>query len=471
MLISASQAQPTRRVSMTDLARPESMIYFLLRSRAGHATMPRAETEQNLRLYRAYAHDHRRQADGRWLRPADYQRQRKVFNQLCREAKNHFRQATGRREPTHRQRLEQSRHRAAGQAKLRQAAGAWADPLLRSFLLAEAARQTGDFGQAENLFARCAREEPRAAAFHQGQAMALMGLKRYSEALRAYMRALALKPDSREAVEMLQQALRDAPGSDIETPAFREAREMLSAYPERGGGNIGRVAATTTWLLPGKTLRCKNDTLPDLPMDRLIVQQAVGTPVAEHTLLVDERILADADEVLVQIDSKTLAPAAFRKSSRRKNNEPPMSLITVPDYTFTPLPMLRGDPKNDDAVTAQAVNVFAEMGNDVHRQPVQVRTDQNGYVTDPGPALAEGESAGILLTDKGKLAGVVVRNLDVMADSPAEAVYTAEDLTPLLKRIRKSSPRRRTKRTVTPQPAAGNVFIVYTLKRERFGEK
>lgn len=464
-----ARAQESPGVSMGQLAMPESMIYFLLRGRSADPTNDRAELERKLQHFRSYAHDRRRQADGRWLTPLEYERRREAFNAVCREATNHFRQAKGKREPTHRERLSQSRHQAAGQTKLRQAAGTWAEPLLRTFLLGVAALQEDDFGRAENLFAQCIKEEPRVAAFYQGRAQALMGLKRYSEALRTYMQVVALMPDSREAVGMLRQALKDAPGSNIETPAFREAREMLQAYPDDTKSSQ-RTDKMTTWLLPGKTLREKENSLPNLPMDRLVVQQAVGTPLAEHTLLVDERILRDADEVLVQIDPKTFAPATVSKSARRKSDTIPMTLITVQDYTFTPRIPLYGDPKPCDPLMVHAINTYAEMGGVIREQPVKVLTNQDGYITDPSPSLADGESAGIILTDKGELAGVVVRDLNVTKDSPAETIYVTHDLNPLLKRIPKTSSRNRMKRTVMPKKAPGRVFAVYAIQGERFRE-
>lgn len=471
MLTAASRAQEPRGVSMSLLAMPESMIYFLLRDRAAGSTEQRAETERSLPLFRAYAHDRRRQVEDRWLRPGDFQHRREAFREVCKEAQNHFRQAGGKREPTRRERLAQSRHLAAGRAKLRQAAGAWADPLLRSFLLADAAMQSGNLGLAENLFARCAEDEPRVAAFHQGRARALMGLKRYSEALRAYMQVLAMKPDSREAVQLLRQALQDAPGSNLETPAFREARELLQAYPDDSARRPASVLKTTDWLLPGKAVRGKENALPDLPMDRLVVRQATATPVAEHTLLVDGRVLQDADEVLVQIDPKTLVTATVRGSYRRGDGDIPMTLITLPDYTFTPRPTFSGDLSSDESLVAHTVNTYTEMGGAVREQPVKVLPRQDGYATNPHPALADGESAGILLTGKGQLAGVVVRDLDVMKDSPAEKVYVPADLAPLLKRMSKPSSHQRTKRTITPKDAPGEIFTVYAVQAERLSGK
>jgi tetratricopeptide (TPR) repeat protein len=461
-------AQSPRRVTMSQLSMPESLIYFLLRDRSARPALERANLERNLHLFRAYAHDRRRQVLQRWLTPLEFERRREAFHTLCREAQTHLRQATPKGNPTHREQLDQSRHRAAGQAKLRQAAGAWADPLLRTFLLGAAALREKDFKRAEGLFAQCIEDEPRIAAFHQGRATALMGLKRYSEALRAYMRVLSMKPDSREAAAILRQALKNTPGSSIETPAFREAKNMLQAYSDGGTRRSSRLGQTTTWLLPGKAVRGGENTLPNLPMDRFVVLQALGIPVAEHILLVDGRILKDADEALVQIDPKTLVSVSTRKRSSRRNDSP-MTLLHVPDYTFTPLPSLYADPQPDDSLTMYTINVYAEMGGTIRSGTVHLLTDKDGYATDPDPALAEGESAGICLTDKEQFAGVVLRSLDVLSDSPAQNVYVAHDFAPLLKRIQKT--RSRSKRTITPKDAQGRTFTVYAVRGERFGEK
>ncbi|MBN1555868.1 MAG: tetratricopeptide repeat protein [Phycisphaerae bacterium] len=472
--LSTARARTPRQVSMQQLSMPESMIYFLLRERTAGSTDQRADRERHLRLLRAHAHDKRRQVNGRWLTTRDFENHRKNFNALLREAQKHFRQATSKKkEPTHRERLAQSRHRAAGQTKLKQAADAWDDPLLRTFLLGAAALQAKDEGRAEGLFAQCIRDEPRVAAFYQGRARALMGLKRYSEAIRLFMQVLEMRPDSRYAVNMLQQALRDAPGANIDTPAFRDAKQMLEARPKTNAKPSRRAETMTYWLLPGKELRTGADELPTPPMDRLLVRQAIATPVAEHVLMVDSRILKDADEVLVRIDPKTFAPVKVRKSSRRnKDDDTSMALLPVPEYTFTPRSILIGDPKPDDAPTVHTVNTHAEMGSTPRRQPVRIGTNETGYTTEPAPALANGESAGIILTDGGKLAGVVVRDLDVTKDDPGETVFVSHDLENLLKGIKKlSRPSRRQQQTITPKDAPGDVFLVHAVRGERLSEE
>lgn len=471
-LIAASvgRGQPSR-VSMTQLAMPESMIYFLLRDRTDGSTVQRANLERNLRLFRAYAHDHRRQVDRKWLTPREFVRRREAADSLQREAQSLFRQAESKRDPTRREKLAMSRARAAAESKLQKAAGAWTDPTLRRFLLGVAALDADDVPRAEGLFAQCVEDDPRITAFYQARAEALMGLKRYTDALRTYMQALSMQPESRYAVAMLQDALQNVPGSHIDTPAYRDAKNMLANFQTSRNRRASRLGKSTHWLFPGKPVRSREHTLPDLPMDRFVVLQALGVPVSEHTLLVDGRILQNADEVLVQVNPRTLAPVTKRRTYRRKMNQPPITLISVPDYKFQPRDVLSGDPKPDEPLTMHAVNIYTEMGGDVRRQPVKVLANRDGYATAPDPALTNGESAGILLTDKGELAGVVVRDLDVMKDFPKQDVYVTTDLADLLKQIQKRSSPRTSKRTIQPKDAPGEVFLVYAIRGERFEEK
>lgn len=472
LLGSSGQAQPRGHISITQLSQPESIVYFLLRDRNRAGIAPPVDLERNLRFFRSCVHDRKRQVRGEWITPHEFTRRRKAFDTLQAEAREHFRQAKPKKNATPREQATQSRHRAAGQAKLRQAAQAWVDPLLRRFLLAEAAYQFGDAGQAERFFHQCVEDEPRVAAFYEGRARALMKLNRHAEALRMYMQALTLMPDSRDAVGLLRQALKNSPGSKIESPAFRDAKARLEAYKSNRGSRPSRTRETTTWLFPCKTIRSKDTTLPELPMDRLIVRQALAVPVAKHTLLVDARILGQAKNVIVRIDDKTLVAGTVVTRIRRKNNAPPLALVNVPDSTFPPLPVLAENAKPGDALQAHTVNVYSEMGSERRTQPVQLVEGEKAPRCEPSPALAAGESAAGLLTAKGELAGFVVRDLDPMKDHRPEIVYLADDLAPLRKRLgKKPSRRRRSKRTITPKPAKGRTFLVYAIEDERLGNK
>ncbi len=246
--------------------------------------------------------------------------------------------------------------------------------------------------------------------------------------------------------------------------------EKLNAYPENTSRRSSAREATT-WLLPGKTVRGKKHALPDLPMDRIVVRQATAVPVAEHILLVDERILADAQEVFVQVDAETLVAASFRRLSSNRQGNVPVAMITVPDYIFQPLPLHMSSPQRRQSRQASTVNVYAEMGGDIRTLPVKIFSDSNEFTTEPTPALAEGESAGWVLTENDELAGVLVRDLDAMKDSPAENVYLAADLAPLLKRLPRSTTASRRQRTITPKKITGTLFLVYAVHGERLSGK
>lgn len=450
-------------------SRPESLVFMLLRQAIGQANRPE-NLQRQLAYYRGLAHERRRRVGRDWLYPRDFARRRKGFADLLAQAGQHLsplRRLDRERfeELSRREQLEVTRHKAAGVRLLDQAAAAWADPPLKHFLLGVSELNNGEATVAYERFDDALTDQPQVALFHQGRGMALAELDRPLDALDDLSTMVRLRPGDEEGVELLRRILTAVPGSRIDQPACTQAKSLAEQFA-RPRRSRSRRDDETHWLFPGDTVDADRFTLPTPPMDRLDILAAVAVPVAEQVLLVDAAIVRGASDLAVQVDADTLTAARGR--TRRRRQPQPLALLGVEDHSFTPLV-----PVKDEQITvgltatAWTTNRLAEMGAALRRQPVTVTAVGPDAQITLSATLLPGESAGPVITDDGRLLGVLAGWDDPFADKPNARLYRGEDLSDLLAKASRARIRNRS-RQVTPSPTSGQTFLVWSVHGERF---
>jgi len=472
--------KPAVPVSTARASMPETIVFNLLRHRPGGPGSGGAELEDSIRYFRAFVHDRRRKVNGKWLTPADFTRRRRAYEKKLSSAAEDFRHvpaSSSTKKLTDAETLEMKRYQAAGRAKLQKAAGMWPDPLLRKFLLAEAARVSGNSAKAKAYFLQCVKNAPQIAAFQQGWALALMERKQYTEALKACMNLLKLQPDSRDALDLLRKTLKESPGRDIRTGVYKQAADMLEQYDTGRTSRKSRKSKKSIgWLLPGKRVAAKENSLPSPPMDRMVFRQCIAVPIAKNALLADSNVLDGASQIFIRIDKNTFVPIAIKKRRRTgksKKDAPPLTVIEVVGYTFTPVTATK-DAKlsTETSATAYGLNCLREMGGQVRTVPVKIEsvTIKGEVNMTEALALVAGEAAGPVFDRKGQLLGFLAGKTDAMAEKTSNRLHTILDIEPLIKRAVKSSSRqtKRNKRNIPPKAVKGNTFLVMVIVCERF---
>lgn len=477
---------------------PEPIIFMLMRNFAStRDPSVSMDLRQQIERWRMMAHDRKRQSGGNWIGPADFDRARSAFLAYLKEADELFVEArkpkpevtaaggTSSRytpvplaKPADKKDKDKNDAPAAF-AKLRQAAQTWVDPLMRVFLLGAAEYEAKDYYKAESLFRQCVDQAPRVAIFRQGHGLALMEINRPLDALAEFTQALRLEPNSREALRLVRAAMVKAPGSDARSPVYVAAEKLASQYPEAGGssssgGSLSSSSPPTgiTWLMPGKELHVKSDTLPTPPFDRLSFRQAVAVPVGTNLLMVDSAAVKDATDILVQIDAKTLVPAEIKRvtSTTRGKPLPPLSLLAVSGYSFTPLKADKSGSGPGSAV-AHGLGFYGEMGSEPRQFSVQAR--QDGGETKVAPGLSAGEAAAPVVTGEGELIGFLAGRTNAAVDNGGpDQLIGVDQLEPLLKQAARPAGTfgggyNRAKRVVATQPASGQTFVIHAIVGEK----
>jgi tetratricopeptide (TPR) repeat protein len=469
--VSASAGAPT------EADRPEPMVFHLMTALQANPTgMTSAGLRHRLEVWQMAVKDRKRKVGVRWLLPKSFLAARETFIYGINEARELARDLRPRRGLSPRQQRRAERKRAdAVSAKLRQAARDWLDPLMGQFFSAAATLVGEDDVQAQRRFEGCIRRQPMVAAFHQGRGLALAGQDRHAEAAAAFLEALKLKPDSRQAVAHLRQAVEDTRGANMRDPAFLAAQEMLRQYPEprRRSRRTSRRDERIYWMLPGEDIYGRDMTLPIPEYDRIDLRQGLGVPVSERALLVDREVVDGALEVYVRVDDQTLIPAAVRRrrSYRRDDDDAPLSLIYPAAARLTPVPVAQAATLTaGQKATAYALPSFAGAGEAVVPLATTVSSaDPNAPAV--GADLLPGSAAGPVMTDDGTLAGFLAARTDPFADNGGPDVFHGPtSLTELVEDAEGRFKYRfsRTKRDPRIQDVPGTAFIVYALHGERF---
>jgi tetratricopeptide (TPR) repeat protein len=476
----AGGALDTSQFTMADVTRPEPLAFLFMRNLP--STTDAGESynlRRQIRHFRILAHERQRKVGGQWLTPEVFQRRRRAFADYLRQARELEDDADRVRGDDPADEAERLRLRRQAAGKYRAAAQQWADPLLRRFLLGIAELYAGNPRRAEPLFRACAEEAPQVAGFHQGRALALRELRQYDDALEAALTALRLRPEAPQAVALVADTMAEMPGAQTQRPPYTTAAEILERYSDVEE-TVERARDDLRWLMPGLRRRWgvrDEGAMPDLPYDRFDFRQAVGVPVGEQFLLVDETAVEDAEEVFVRLPDGTLLPAeAARMRSGMFGSRgplPPLRVLSVPGATFTPLEVVEEPPAGVE-LTARAVGIYREMGSQPRTFTTQLEQQDDGWT--PTVPLAAGEGAAPLLAPDGKLAGLLAGRTDVAEEGggpdrllpPGQIQNVLENTRMRIRSGGYSFGHRRAERTVEPRGVEGRTFLILATFGETF---
>lgn len=469
-------------------SRPEPIIFLFMRNMMSASIDTSVKLREDIERWRVYTHDRKRKVDTNWLTPDDFKRRREQYIKLLREAQasekkntvsTGFNSNLNINTPEAEKLKLQARNRQLEKAKF--AARVWADPLLRDYLLGLADLQAeGNIPrQAHTLLGNDVAEAPRVAGLRQAYGMTLMRLNLPLEALPQFIQGLQLQPDSRELLDLLKNAMKKTPGADIKKPIFLEAQKLANRYKDTATpSGFSSSSTLPSWVMPGRPWPNREaDLLPTPPYDRLVFQQAVAIPVGKKTLLVDAAAVDKAEDVLVQLDAKTLVPGKVKNVSSFGKAAPlPLAIITITDGELTPI---TGDKDTTFApnapVTFYGLNFYEEMGSTVREVKAKIKTIATDGTTKLTSNLVPGEAAGPVIAADGQLVGFLAGKIDAMAeDGGPNKLYTLKEMLPLLDQARKASPSfssgsfNSVKRTPSTQPAPAKTFIVHIIASEKF---
>ncbi|HOF18398.1 MAG TPA: hypothetical protein PK082_05775, partial [Phycisphaerae bacterium] len=463
-------------VPLDQTSQPEVLAFMILRNLSARPSGDTFDMKRQLEQYRILAHERKRRAAGRWLDAKDFVRRRQAFQENLKDARDLLRKSPPASDTSAKAKSERTRiDQAAGQ-KLQTAAKAWADPVLRSFLLGACFLNDGAYAQAEALFRDGCAAEPRVAAFHQGRAAALLNLQRELEAVEELTLAARLSGGAKELLADLQDAMAKVPGAQAGSAAYQDAKGLLDDYGVSGRPAAPRTAYQAqgvTWMLPGRKVHVRDRSLPEPPYDRLYSKQAVGVPLSTRKLLVDSSVVDGALEVFVRIDDRTVVPARFQRfGSFGRGAPPPVAVLTLERYTFTPA---EADEKTPPAPGAKgaafSLGLFEEMGSVIRESPVEVSAvAEDGAVRFAG-GLAAGETTSPVLTADGRLLGFLAGKTDVTADNGGPDRWIA--LPGIAREVQQAKSAAGgyyggAQAQAKPIAAEGKVFIVYGVFGETF---
>ncbi len=448
------------KILMENVQRPETNAFILMRNLEG--TEPGTasfQLREQIKRWQIMAKDRHRKCGLKWLSQEDIARKRKAFIGKVHEADETFLEAGRLRGKDSKDESKRKQLRNEAFQKLQQAANFWADPTTRGLLSGMAYYQEENFEKAELAFKKSKEAAPLVAAFSQGHGLALLELDRHIDALEDIMLVCRLRPDSQEAFNLLKKGVEATPGSRLRNPTYVKAKDLL----EQMSGQPRRSSSRgINWLMPGKDINQKKDSLPTLPYDRLDFMQAVAVPVSEYALLVDSKIVNGATELFIQIDKDTIVPCNFSRVSPRESS-PPVTILTVSGYTFKPV-STDGKLSENQAVTAYGLAAFAEMGEKITALPGKI-TIKNDGTMEAGLRLAPGEAASPVITGDNQLAGFMANKADVMAEGGGpDKLITLAEIAETLKKAVKTKPRAVRGRTEKePTAVEGSYFVIHAI--------
>ena len=470
-----SPTPPTDRqkLGLERFTRPESHVFLYMRQLATTPSgMASYRLREKIKEWRIRTHDRERRLEGRWISPEETSRHRREFAELLKKTQDTVRQL---RRITYSSSLDADAQRVRYKRKLagelRRAAQVWPDPILRDFLTGMAYLEGLYYSRALKHFRNCREAAPRVAGFWQGEGVALAGAGEKLKALAAYMEALRLRPDSRDAIELVRRGMKETPGAKMGEPTYIAARDLTDLYEEPSGRYYTRRGVT--WLMPGRDWLGREHALPTPTYDRLVFRQAVGVPISKTTLLVDGVAVKEALEVFVILGDGMVVPGRFRPSSTYGRGKAPirLDLVTVADCVFTPLATdEKAKATAGQQVTAYGLSLYEEMGSRVRPIPTKIeKVEANGAIR-LAQGLIAGESAGPIITKDGRLLGFLAGKTDATADGGGpDQVIGLTEIADLIKRAGRSSSYggyRRVKRKITPKPAQGRCFVVLATAAE-----
>lgn len=447
---------------------PESVVFLFMRRIAASANgLGTADERHQVQRWRDAAHDRLRKIGGQWVGAKEFEARRKAFDGILKEAVAIMRQRSRIRTKTRADRAKRLSLTLSGAAKMKSAAVRWPDPLLRTFMTGISHYEAGAYLKAAGFFKQCAEQAPLIAAFHQGCALSLVKLNRAAVALPSFITALQLAPDSKEALQQLRDGMKAVPGTQTHTDIYEQAKAMSAEYRTSKSSSSPYGYKGVRWILPGKVQKARDNTLPVPTYHRLVFHQATGVAIGKHALLADTATVAKADIVIVRIGDKYV-PARIKKSTLywRGKGDPPVTLVTVNEYSFTPV-SAAVDAKfaAKDIVTAHSMNFFAEMGPGIRKITGPLKWSGKGPKQAKPVLLRPGDSAGPVVTGDNRLVGFLAAKTDVrVPDAGPDRLWTLTELKRMIERgatIKPAAYYWATKRTITVKPAEGTIFEVY----------
>ncbi|MFW6065286.1 MAG: hypothetical protein ACOC9S_00565 [Planctomycetota bacterium] len=469
---------PTRTATTVNAARPEPMLFMLMRRLERTAAGGESFTlRQQVRRYRIMAHERKRKVGGRWVDPDYFRRGRQAFAEKLAEADELAKRVDRVRGDDPSDEAQRRRLRQQAATQCRSAAKQWPDPLLGKFLRGIAELYAENYRRAERHFSECVDDMPQVAGFHQGRALAFRGLRQHAEELTAAMETLCLRPESAQALAMVVDAMDNIPGAETDKPPYSDAREMLADYQDVDS-TVRRARRGVRWLMPGlrRDWNVRDEkSMPELPYDRLSVRQAVAVAVGEQFVLVDAEAVDGAEEVLVGTEDGRVFPADEARISTfgRRGSLPALRVLGVPGATFTPAEPAESVEEGSELV-ARAVEAFRQMGKEPREFTTSITSD--GDILKPSVALLAGESASPLMTEDGSIAAFLAARTDPAEDGGGPSrVIPAEEIRELLDASRMRISRggfafgsSRAERDAEPVAVEGQSFIVYGIFGETF---
>jgi tetratricopeptide (TPR) repeat protein len=466
----------------SEARRPEPIVFMILRRIELLGADPAAETfRKQLKHQRIAVHDGLRKVGTQWIDRDEQRRRRREYEKRIQEAKDlagKVRSLAWSKKPEDIRKRKQLAAEAV--RAMERAAAVWPDEIMQTFLRGVLELEQGDYRRAERSFARCIELQPMVAAYHQGRGLALLGLDRPRESLAEFIAVVQLRDDEWESVERLVNAMKEVPGREMQTPAYKAAQRELDRFAETERKYKG-YSQGVSWLMPGRRpWRARNEVLFTPEYDRLTCRQALGVPVAEHGLLADPEALAGAEQIYVEVNGKLL-PAKAKPaptSIRRGGKDLPVAGVLVSGATFTPVQFEQpADLTAGRRVEVRGVNLYRRMGTGIRKGHAEVIAGDDGKPhLDRG--LPAGEALGAVFAD-GKFARLLTGRTDAEADPlPPSELIDPEALAEHLKRLQRSmaygggyrsGPK--LKDDAATVQAEGSVFLIHVLAAESVPEE
>ena len=455
---------------------PEPIVFMLARRRELLPDDPGSGgLGEQVKRWQIAVHDGKRKLGGEWITRDQQRHRRTEYEKRLRKADEVARQVrplTYSRKPGDAAKRKRLIQQAIKETEA--AVRGWPDSLMQSFLQGVLELKKENYLQAEARFRRCAEAEPLVAGFRQGRGIALLGLDRPLDALAEFTACLQLRDDSREAIDQVEKTMKEVPGAKVGSPIYRSAQELLDRYekPDRPYRSYVRGIA---WLMPGRRpWQARGETLFTPPCDRIVTRQALGVPVTDNALLVDEAALAGAELVYVQL-ADGLVVRAFPKRRTygygSKKVDLPISAVIVPTATFKPVEMEKPAPlKAGQRLILRAANSYRVMGTEIRIGSARVvKADKDGVILDGG--VLPGEPLAAAFADKA-FAGLLTGRTDAEADGCGKSTFIKPaDLTAYLQGLKRtlrygsyrsmSGPK--LKEDAPKHSAEGPVFLVYMV--------
>lgn len=474
-----------------NLQQPESGVYLMMRKLLASKDEPvPSDAMAEYDSWRAAAHDRRRRLGDNWISQDIILKMKKTHDNAVADAASLFKQikkTTTTSDPEQKKAIEEDnkKFQAQGMAKLRQAADAWPDRTLRSFLIGDFEMLNGNYTYAERYFQQSRTECPKIAAFWQGEGMAAVELaERQLEAVGCFIEAMKLCPESAELFRLLNDAMSRVSGTKINAPAYLAAQDFILKFRAPSTSNTSNSPTSTTirakYSLPGKEVAVKENELVKLPFDRLYVEQAVGIPVNSSELMVDAAVLKDALAVYVQLNPQTMVEVetkANRGPTIRKIGSE-LAALKITTHFFVPTKTGKdAQIKVGDEVWVYTADIYSEMGDG----KVRLLKGKVAQVSDDGVSevdvkLQPGDCSAPVVTPDGRLAGMLAGKTFVEQPGGGPDKFIS-----LAKLTNVGGPKPPTKMVIPPPSMAaayteplqlvpGQGFMIYVVKGETFKE-